>query len=72
MTSGAISLYSCKCCFISQVSSPPTLLSAPTGTASRPLVALPGAEPRGAHVCLPVVPHPLYCQVPPVHGFPHH
>lgn len=45
--------------------------SAPAGTAPRPLGPLPGAEPGGTHVCLPVVPHPLYGQVPPLHGFPH-
>lgn len=51
----------------SHFSSPPL-----TGTASRPLVTLPGAQPRSTHVCLSVVPHPLYCKVPPLHGFPHH
>ena len=62
----------CKSCLISHISSPPTIRPSPTGAASRPMVTLPGTEPRGPHVCLPVVPHPLHCQVPPVHGFPHH
>lgn len=46
------------------------MLSFLTGAYPWIVAALPGAGCGSAHVCQSVVPHPLHCQVPTLHGVP--
>lgn len=43
-----------------------------TGIHPRSVHSLPQRGSGGAHVRLPVVPHPLHSQVPALHGLPYH